>query len=243
MRIIKLDAIDSTNSYLRQLSATDRLEDFTVVVADYQTKGRGQMGTKWFSQQSKNLMFSVFRGTSFLKTSNSFYISIATSLAIYKALELLQIKKLKIKWPNDILSDDKKIVGVLIENVIKKNGLQNSIIGIGVNVNQTEFANLPNATSIRLITGNVYEVDEILNNILTQLQYYFYLLKSDKLALLKEDYEKRLFRKNKPSTFQNDTLGIFSGIISGISDSGNLQILLEGNVLREFELKEITLLY
>ncbi len=243
MRIIKLNAIDSTNSFLRQLSAKEQLEDFTVVVAGQQTNGRGQMGTKWVSQESKNLMVSVFKDVSFLKIKKSYYISIAVSLSIFKALELLQIKKLKVKWPNDILSDNKKLVGILIENVIKQNQLQNSIIGFGVNVNQTVFDDVPNATSLRLHTGNVFELDEVLNLILVQLVYYFNLLKSDKLSLLKEEYEKHLFRKNKPSTFKNAELGMFSGIINGISESGNLKVILEGNVIKEFDLKEITLLY
>lgn len=243
MRIIKLNAIDSTNSFLRQLSATEQLEDFTVVVAGHQTKGRGQMGTKWVSQESKNLMVSVFKDVSFLKIKKSYYISIAVSLSIFKALELLQIKKLKVKWPNDILSDNKKLVGILIENVIKQNQLQDSIIGFGVNVNQTEFDNLPNATSLRLNTGNVHELDEVLNLILVQLEHYFNLLKTGKFSLLKEEYERHLFRKNKPSTFKNAEIGMFSGVINGISESGNIQVLMEGNVIREFDLKEITLLY
>lgn len=243
MRIIKVDAIDSTNSYLRRLRAKEQVDDFTVVVTQLQTKGRGQMGTQWISQERKNLMFSVFKDVSFLKISESYYISIVVSLAIYMALELLQIKKLKVKWPNDILSDNKKLAGVLIENVIKQDRLQSSVIGIGVNINQTVFENLPNATSLRLSTGKVYELDEILNSILGQLKHYFSLLSSGKFSLLKEEYEKHLFRKNKPSTFKNDELGMFSGIIIGISESGNLQIILEGNVLKEFELKKITLLY
>ncbi|MEZ4803844.1 MAG: biotin--[acetyl-CoA-carboxylase] ligase [Gelidibacter sp.] len=172
MHIIKLNAIDSTNSFLRQLSMSEMVEDYTVVVADYQTQGRGQMGTNWSSQESKNLMVSVFKDISFLKTEQNFYISIVVSLAILKALELFQIQKLKVKWPNDILSDQKKLAGVLIENVIKQNQLQASIIGFGLNVNQTEFEDLPNASSLRLVSGQVYNLDEVLRNF-KQLEAHF----------------------------------------------------------------------
>lgn len=243
MRIIKLDAIDSTNSYLRQLSAKEPVEDYTVVVANYQTHGRGQMGTQWTSQDSKNLMISVFKDTSFVNIEHNFLVSMVVSLSIFKALELLQIKKLKIKWPNDILAGNKKIAGILIENVIKQNQLQASIIGVGMNVNQTEFSELPSASSLRLITGKVFDLDEILHGILKQLKVYFKLLKVGRIELLKIEYEEYLFRNNKPSSFLNVEGHMFTGIISGISDSGNLKVKMEDHIIREFDLKDITLLY
>lgn len=243
MRIIKLDAIDSTNSYLRQLSAKEPIEDDTVVVANYQTHGRGQMGTKWDSQESKNLMISIFKDTSFIKIEHNFHISMVVSLSIFKALQLLQIKKLKIKWPNDILADNKKIAGILIENVIKQNQLQASIIGVGMNVNQTEFGELPSASSLLLITGKVYDLDEILYGILKQLKFYFQVLKEGKIEILKREYEDYLFRKNKPSTFLDTEGQMISGIICGISDLGNLQVKMEDQLIKEFDLKNIKLLY
>lgn len=243
MRIVKLNAIDSTNSYLRQLSAKEAVEDYTVVLANYQTHGRGQMGTQWTSQESKNLMASVFKDTSFVNIKHNFYISIVVSLSIFRALESLYIKKLKVKWPNDILAGNKKIAGILIENVIKQNLVQASIIGIGLNVNQTKFNDLPSASSLRLITGKVFDLDEILQAILKQLNHYFTLLKEGRMSLLKNEYEKCLFRNQKPSTFLNADGNMFSGIINGISDSGNLQVKMEQQIIKEFDLKAITILY
>lgn len=243
MRIVKLNATDSTNSYLRQLSAKEAVEDYTVVLANYQTQGRGQMGTRWTSQESKNLMASVFKDTSFVKIEHNFYISIVVSLSILRALESLYIKKLKIKWPNDILAGNKKIAGILIENVLKQNLLQASIIGIGLNVNQTTFNDLPSASSLRLITGKVFDLDEILHAILKQLNNYFLLLKEEQMSLLKHEYETCLFRCQKPSTFLNADGKMFSGIINGISDSGSLQVKMEDDIIKEFDLKSITILY
>ncbi|MFV0573102.1 MAG: biotin--[acetyl-CoA-carboxylase] ligase, partial [Xanthomarina gelatinilytica] len=100
MRIIKLNAIDSTNSYLKQLSMEEALVDNTIVVADYQTQGRGQMGTVWQSEGCKNLMFSVLKDVSWLHADKGFYISMVTALSIIKALERFSIPKLRIKWPN-----------------------------------------------------------------------------------------------------------------------------------------------
>ncbi|MGJ8594009.1 MAG: biotin--[acetyl-CoA-carboxylase] ligase [Aquaticitalea sp.] len=243
MPIIKLDAIDSTNSYLRQLSVNEPIADYTVVVANHQTKGRGQMGTQWSSQASKNLTVSVFKKISFLRIDQNFYISMAVSLSLLKALESFQINNLKVKWPNDILSDTKKLAGILIENVIKQNQLQASIIGFGLNVNQTEFSELPNASSLRLVSGKTFDLDEVLQEILKQFEIHFNILKNGQLDLLKNEYEKHLFRKDKPSTFKDVHGDLFAGIILGVSTFGNLKVQIEDSIVKEFDLKEIALLY
>ena len=243
MRIIKLNAIDSTNSFLRQMSAEEAVKDYTVVITKYQTNGRGQMGTHWNSEDSKNLMFSVFKDVSFVNIDQHFYISITVALSILKALQEFNIKKLKIKWPNDILSENKKIAGILIENVIKQNQLQGSIIGVGLNVNQTEFENLPNASSLKLLSGEHFNLDELLHVILKHLKMNFEILKSGNFQALKADYEELLFRKNKPSTFKNAEGHLFSGFIIGVSNSGCLKVQLEDQIIKEFDLKSISLLY
>jgi len=243
MHIIKLNAIDSTNTYLKKISSKEEMDDYTVVITKHQTQGRGQMGTIWDSEKGKSLMCSVFKGCSSVSIKNQFFISIVTSLAIIKVLQSFSVSKIRIKWPNDILSENKKLCGILIENVIKNNSLEASIIGIGLNVNQTEFDNLPNASSLRIITGTVFDLDELLQLILKNLKYYFSILEKGHLKVLKNEYENLLFRKNKPSTFKNQQGFVFAGFIKGINEIGQLQIILEDEVLKEFDLKEIQLLY
>ncbi len=243
MHLIKLNAIDSTNSYLRMLSSEAELVDYTVVSAKYQTNGRGQMGTIWSSENTKNLTVSVFKDVSKLYLEHPFYISMATSLALIKTLQSFSIPKLSIKWPNDILSEDKKICGILIENVIKQNSIRASIIGVGLNVNQTKFKGLPKAASLKLLLGSTFNLDEVLYSLIKYLKYYFMLLRKEEFDFIKREYESFLFRKNKPSTFKDDEGLIFSGIIKGISDSGNLQVLIEDNIVKEFDLKDVALLY
>lgn len=243
MRIIKLNAIDSTNSYLRRLSNEENLEDYTIVTAEYQTHGKGQMGTIWSSESSRNLMFSVFKDTTKFRLEYPFLISMVTSLAVIKALQSFSISKLSIKWPNDILSEDKKICGILIENVIKQQSLGNTIIGVGLNVNQTEFINLPKASSLKLITGNVYDLEEVLYEVIKSLKYYFGILKRADYEGIKTAYEAYLFRKNKPSTFKDNKGLVFSGYIKSVTLSGNLQVLLEDEIIKEFDLKEVALMY
>ena len=243
MHIIKLNAIDSTNAYIKTISATTMPVDFTVVVAENQTNGRGQMGANWQSEVSKNLTFSVFKDVSFLSIEQQFYISISIALALIKALEELRIPKLNIKWPNDILAENKKVAGILIENVIKNNRIVGSIIGIGLNVNQKFFENLPQASSLHLLTGIIYSKDEVLQHILRHIKIYMSRLEELDYEGLKLDYEKLLFRINKPSTFKAPDNNVFSGFIKGISDEGKLQVLLEDNIIRAFDLKELKLLY
>ena len=243
MPIIKLNAIDSTNSYLRELCARKSLEDFTTVVAEFQTKGRGQMGTSWQVEDGKNLTCSVFKRTKAIFIENSFSISIATSLAIISVLQGFNIPKLFVKWPNDILSEHMKICGILIENVIKNNILEASIIGIGLNVNQMHFKNLPKASSLKIISGQMFDVDELLQHILIKLQFYFSRIEKGESDFNRQEYETLLFRKDKPSSFRDKDNHTFPGFIKGIDASGNLQVLLEDDIVKSFDLKEIELLY
>jgi BirA family biotin operon repressor/biotin-[acetyl-CoA-carboxylase] ligase len=243
MKIIKLDAIDSTNTYLRQLSLEEKLEDFTIVVAASQTAGKGQMGTKWSSEKGKNLTFSVFKKISCLENDEQFYISMATSLAIYKALKHFQIPKLAIKWPNDILSENQKICGILIENVIKNSKMTAAIIGIGLNVNETAFEENLNATSLKKIKGTHFDLDEVMFYIATQLEKYAILITQRSFTELKLEYESLLFRKDKPSTFKNTNGDLFMGFIQGVADDGKLNVLLEDEIMITFDLKEIKLMY
>jgi len=243
MHIIKLNAIDSTNSYLRELASKKLLDDYTVVITKNQTKGKGQIGAVWNSEKDKNLTCSVFKRNSGVSIDNTFYISMVTSLAIIKTLQLFQVPKLVVKWPNDILSEQKKICGILIENVIKQQDIEGSIIGIGLNVNQTQFPDLPSASSLKNLTGTLFDVEELLARIIEQLKYYFEKLEYDKHDFIKRAYEALLFRRLKPSTFKDVEGNLFSGIIQGVNNNGTLQIQLEDDIVKEFELKEIQLLY
>ena len=239
MQIIKLNAIDSTNQFLHDLIGKISLEDFAVVTARYQTKGRGQRATTWQSEKDKNLIISVLKKEIDLNPQRQFLLNIVVSLALFKTLETLQIPKLSIKWPNDILSHDKKIAGILIELILKKNTIDKAIIGIGLNVNQTNFKELSSASSLQNITGIHYDLDELLHKLLENFKYYFSIKNT---AELWTTYENLLFRKDKPSTFVGLSGDLFSGIIKGVSQRGKLMVKTE-NSIEEFDLKSIKLLY
>lgn len=242
MQIIKLNATDSTNSFLKQMTHDGLVSDHTFVVAKHQTNGRGQMGRFWSSEVGKNLTFSMFKDFSEFEVSFPFYISMAVSLAILKTLKSLQIPGVCIKWPNDILSASQKVCGILIENSFK-NKLNASIIGVGLNVNQIEFNTIAKASSLKKITGKTYDLETVLQAVVKHMLAYLKLLERGCFDDLKQEYEANLFRKNKPSTFKDLRGVLFSGVIQGVTKHGKLEVLLDDNLLKEFDLKEIILLY
>ena len=243
MKIIKLNAIASTNSFLKDLSTSSALENGTVVLTQEQTKGRGQQDSKWVSEPHKNLTFSTFILLNDVKIAHRRYLNFAISIAIYTVLFNKKIPKLSIKWPNDILSANKKICGILIENSFFGDKIKSAIVGIGLNVNQEIFPNsLPNATSLKLETSMESDLDILLNEILIEFQNKIKLLESKYFHLLEKQYLEVLYKKNIPTMFKNSKDEIFMGIISGISDDGNLQIQLEDDSILEFGIKEVSIL-
>ena len=243
MDIIKVDAIDSTNTFLRDMNREKFLIKPTCIVAREQLQGKGQMGTVWKSNPGENLTCSVFMPINELNIMDQFYISMTVSLAVYDTLNLFMVPKLSIKWPNDILSDRVKVCGILIENIVNNGSLRAAVIGLGINVNQQNFENLPFAGSMKQILGKSFDVEEILSVLLERLKHRFSVLHSSIFGTLKNSYESLLFRKDKPSTFLNAEGDSFIGIIQNITSSGKLQILLEDEVVQSFDLKEVKLLY
>jgi len=219
------------------------VDDFTVVCTKNQTNGKGQLGSVWHADEGDNLTFSVFLNSSFLPMESHFYLNCAVSISVFNVLKKILVPRPSIKWPNDILSENKKLCGILIENVVKSNTETHAVIGIGLNVNQTLFNPTYKASSLRSSTGIHYNLDEVLVMIIVELQLQVELLKEEKYSELHKAYEAELFRKNKPSTFKNAEGELFSGFIKHVTSSGMLQVLLEDEIIQEFRLKEVKLLY
>jgi len=242
MQLIKLDAIDSTNEFLKGLSNNQVLENFTVVTAEYQTNGKGQMGAVWNSETGKNLIMSVLVIDFVTDINQIFNINIVVSVSIIQVLEDFNIPELSIKWPNDIMSYNKKIGGILIENSIKSDGSINSIVGLGLNVNQINFENLPKASSLAVICNTTFDKEEILLKIIENLK------QNVELWFHNSDYfwsffANKLFKKGIPMPFEDQNQQNFMGIIQGVSPIGKLEILLEDDSISEFDIKEIQMLY
>jgi BirA family transcriptional regulator, biotin operon repressor / biotin---[acetyl-CoA-carboxylase] ligase len=243
MNLFKLDAINSTNSYLKELSKVVSTSNWTVVTAEYQTIGRGQMETKWESDRGKNLMCSILIKFKNVKIENQFYLNCAVSLGIFNALKSYNLPKLRIKWPNDIMSVNKKLGGILIENSLLNSNIYQTVVGIGINVNQVRFPlHLVKAVSMKQILKKDFDRDMILNQIVDSVKEQIDLLEMKKFEILHQNYEKVLFKINTPYMFENVDKQKFLGKILGITRSGKLIVEKENKSIQEYTFKEIKFL-
>ena len=193
--LIHISETNSTNNYLQSLCSKQKVEELTVVVADFQTSGRGQRGNSWESDSGKNLLFSIVIFPEFLEARRQFLISQIISLAIKEELDTYTTD-ISIKWPNDIYWKEKKICGMLIENDLMGRNISQSIAGIGININQETFHSFaPNPVSLRQITGKEFDLFEILKSIVLRIQSYYSLLKKGNTESIVCQYEMSLFRK------------------------------------------------
>lgn len=243
MYIIKLSAIDSTNSYLKELVSQNTVENLAVVWTTNQTNGRGQMGANWVSEKDKNLTFSVLVKNALHDSNKIFDLNVCVAVTLIEVLEKYKIANLAIKWPNDILADKKKISGVLIENSFKSTGEILSIVGIGINVNQDDFSDLPQASSLKKMTGLSWNVEELLHLFLQQFEINLEVFQKQGEAFFWDKYQQYLFKRNQPAAFEMLDKTRFMGSIQEVTKNGLLSIKREDDTMEEFEVKSIKLLF
>lgn len=240
--IIWLQNIDSTNNEAqRHISELDNL---SVVSALSQSGGRGQRGNTWLSEPGKNLLFSVVLKLP-IQAYDQFVISQMVSLAVVDLLGEHDIEA-KIKWPNDIYIGDRKVCGILIENAVSGKWISNSVVGIGLNVNQRNFdVSLPNPTSMTLSCPNEYDLEDLLEQYIGILSDYIdrFCHISGGYNRLNQLYLAQMWRRNEEYEFMDKTTSPalrFTGIIRGISTVGHLLIETTEGELREFAFKDIS---
>jgi BirA family biotin operon repressor/biotin-[acetyl-CoA-carboxylase] ligase len=230
----------STNDLALQLCQQSSSPEGTVVITDNQTKGRGQRGNTWQTDVGKNFTFSLILKPTFLAIQDQFYLNIFTSLAIVDYLKTHASKALQVKWPNDIMADGKKICGILIENQIRGTSFEQTIVGIGLNVNQKTFS-MSTPTSLAILTEKEYNLFTELEILLKKIEIRYLQLREGKLSLLKEDYLRAMYWSGEKHTF-SDHQEIFEGTIEGIDHSGKLMLNVRGSS-RSFAMKEISYMY
>lgn len=240
--IIQLQEVDSTNTYLRQIVTAQNLLEGDVVCSDFQTGGRGQKGNKWYSSASENLLFSILLQPDFVEVKEQFIISQIVSVAIKNVLDKYT-DGILVKWPNDIYRYDEKICGILIENDLCENRIVQSIIGIGLNINQEIFdvEKAPKAVSLRQITGRIFDRSIILNEILEELKYLYNISKTNKAVIISK-YKESLYRKSGYHKYQLADGTAFNARIIDVELMGNLILEAENSEMKRFAFKEVIFL-
>lgn len=241
MRLVKLDAIDSTNRFLKELIRTESVENYTLVTAFEQTQGRGQMGSKWASEPGKNVIMSLLVKDFLTSPARVFDLNVVFSLAVLRVLQKHQIPDVHVKWPNDILSGNKKIGGILIENTLKSDTEIQSVVGLGLNVNQTEFSHLPQASSLQLVSGQTFQPEELAIEITQMVVAMIQAWPMEHQNYLSA-YTASLFKIQQVATFKAADQSLFTGKIIGTNALGKLLIQTEQGVV-DFDIKEVQLLY
>lgn len=241
MKLIKLDAIDSTNIYVKELIAKGDIKNYTAVISKYQTNGRGRNNSIWQDEPSKNLNFSLYKEFNSFKIENKFLLNIISSISVFKLLKKYNLKNLSVKWPNDIMTGNKKISGILIENNIRGKLINYSVIGIGINVNQLNFKNLPKATSLHIETGVTNSPELMAEELQQILKLNFELMLENPDELL-NDYNKFLFEKDKTANFLINGK-IFLGKLTKVNKLGEILIRNNDGVIEKFNVDEIKLIY
>jgi len=239
--LIQLDKVDSTNTYLKNILSTskNKIEGVTVA-AHQQVSGKGQMGNVWESEKGMNLTFSVLLKPK-LKVADQFIISKVIALGIVSFLDNIGVEAVKIKWPNDIYVGTDKIAGVLIENTIKSNQIENCIVGIGLNVNQLVFSEVvKNGTSLKTLLGKEFSIEDVLQQLLFFIEKSYLLLKSNKTKKIDELYLKKLHQFNEDHFYLIGDEKVEAKIV-GISANGMLQLSIQENI-KAFDLKEVKFL-
>ncbi len=239
-KIIKINAIDSSNNEIKRLYQNKLHTNGLVVWVKNQTDGRGQGNKKWLSQPDKNLTFSIFLSGENFSFLSHISLNLITSLSVKEVLNTYGIKKIFIKWPNDILSVDKKISGILIENLYKGKKLMGSIVGIGINVNQVIFPKNFNVTSMKIIMGSIFSLKNVLSSFLEIFNQNLILYKD--FDLLKRDFNKGLFRKKELINYEINGVKK-KGKIIGLNDYERFQILNLKGVQETPKIKDVKIIY
>lgn len=250
--IIEVQLLESTNSYLSILVNERQVQEGLIVSAKEQTAGRGQRGTLWESEPYQNLILSIALYPSFLQLKEQFLLNKIIALAVADFItdclmqtpSFIEKHEVKIKWPNDIYVNDKKIAGILIENSVRNNKIGSSIVGIGINVNQTVFRNtVANPISLKIIKNESLDLKDCIEKLCSFIEVRYLQLKAFNFSRIDCDYEKKLFRFNQWNNFKNNEGNLFNAKIVGISKEGKLILEKKNGDTKEYGFKEFSFVF
>jgi len=242
MKTIYLKETDSTNNHLQQLlSEGKEMEEGTLVWTGFQTAGRGQSKNRWESEKNENLTFSLLLYPGFIPATEQFLLSQVAALGVVDFLSsFCELQDLSIKWSNDIYWKDKKIGGMLIENRLSGHAISHTILGIGINMNQTVFkGDAPNPVSVKQITGKNYALDSAIIAVKNAILNRYLQLLRDEKEQIRRDYFNSLYHKKGYFTYR-DQSGEFAARIKDIRDTGLLVLETKTGEERVYAFKEVS---
>ena len=235
--------VSSTNALALEEVAKTTPSEGTVISADFQTAGRGQIGSSWHASPGKNLLLSVIFRPRWLAARQQFSLSQAVALAVADTVSHFAQTQAMVKWPNDVYLADKKLAGILIQNSLAGQYLQSSVVGIGLNVNEVDFpVNLPRPGSLQQHLGQELDRQEVQQLLFQRLEARYLQLKNTP-AVIRAAYLQNLYRYQEWHSFQKVISGqIFTGQIIGVQETGKLAIQMEQTQVEYFDLKEVAFL-
>lgn len=232
------EQLNSTNDWLLEQSSQAALLEGTTVRAIDQSKGKGQRGASWSAESNKSLCFSVLLRPKFLGVAQSFQLSICAALGVFDCLNELR-PGFSIKWPNDIYFENKKIAGILIENQFRKTSFQNTIVGIGVNINQDDFCDLPNAISLKQILGLELPIEKVFERLCETIEARYLQLRMAKHSAQKKYYLAHLFRYEQWAKYKIGEK-LFLAKIIDVLPNGRLCLEFEDTSKKDYDIKELS---
>lgn len=240
-RFIELLNVDSTNNYAMQQVHSGAAMHGDAYFAFEQTAGKGQFNKQWLSGKGENIILSIVLDTGVLDINRQFLLNMITALSTRELFNKYTTEKIKIKWPNDIYCRDRKAAGILIENVIRGKTWQFAVVGIGVNINQTQFSeSLKNPVSLKQLTGKNYDVVKLAKELCRLLDENLKPLYDGLKGGILERYNEHLYKLNEIAEFKEGTTG-FSGVVKEVNESGN--IIVDSGIEKAYQSGQIEWLH
>ena len=241
MTIIRIKSTDSTNLLLKELAREQDLKHGTVLITESQTAGRGLTGNSWESEPKKNITCSLLLHPTFLAIKQNFILSKVISLGMKDLLDNY-VQSVSIKWPNDMYIESRKIAGILIENEFQGGRFLQSIVGVGLNVNQEVFlSNAPNPISLKQILKKDLDLDVVLEVMIQRIMHWYEILQKGDLDLITKTYDNSLYQKCG-FHFYKDKSGQFSAQIESVGEDGLLCLKTDTGEKRCYAFKEVSYL-
>lgn len=242
IKFIHLAETDSTNSYARREASRLWTEspdcEALVVTAEEQSSGRGQRGTVWQSSKGKNLLMTIVVRPKGLAIESCYALSVASALALKESMQAFGLAA-SLKWPNDLYCNNCKLAGILLESDFEGTNVTQAFIGIGLNINQSEFYKMERRpTSMSIISGREFNILEVMHTIVNKFIVKYRKIANSDLSQLFDEYEKSLIGYSSPLLYR-DAEGEFTAYVKGVERDGRIVLECSNGTLRRYWFKEV----